>query len=88
MSRPKSPIKHGTPYGYTRHLRDGVPVCDECKEALLAYHRDYRAKLRGEQPDDPARVTVTIDALGKVIAARALSPLNGPQAETVARLVK
>ena len=30
----------GTPYGYTRHLRDKTPTCQPCKDAHAAYERD------------------------------------------------
>ena len=30
----------GTPYGYTRHLRDKIPACQPCKDAHAAYERD------------------------------------------------
>ena len=37
------PYKHGTSSGWNRHVREGVQVCDECREWRNKYNRDLRA---------------------------------------------
>ena len=37
-------INHGTRGGYYAHRRMGDPPCDECREAINDYVREYRAK--------------------------------------------
>lgn len=46
--RPTTPIPHGTPGGYSKHRRMGVPVCKECQEAYDVKQTEYRVarKLR------------------------------------------
>lgn len=44
--KPGGPIPHGTPAGYRAHMRRGVPVCDECREARNADRRAARAEGR------------------------------------------
>lgn len=39
--RRNQPINHGTTSGYRTHLRRGVPLCDECREA---HHIDGRQR--------------------------------------------
>jgi len=37
-------INHGTRSGYYAHRRMGNPPCDDCREAINEYVREYRAK--------------------------------------------
>lgn len=39
------PINHGTEAGYKMHRRRGIPVCDDCRQALRAVSND-RARDR------------------------------------------
>ena len=34
-------MRHGTRYGYTRHLQAGEAACDECREANNAQSRNH-----------------------------------------------
>lgn len=36
----------GTKSGYRRHQKASEPACDECKAAIAAYAKEYRAKVR------------------------------------------
>lgn len=38
------PIRHGTYAGYQQHNRLSIPPCDDCRDALAAYQRDYRSR--------------------------------------------
>jgi len=33
FSRPLAPIRHGTPGGYMKHIRRGLPACVDCRRA-------------------------------------------------------
>lgn len=46
--RPLSPIIHGTPGGYRKELRRGLPPCEECTPAFVAY-KDGLAARRAER---------------------------------------
>jgi hypothetical protein len=37
-------INHGTRSGYYAHRRLSEPPCDECREAINEYIRDYRSR--------------------------------------------
>ena len=43
---PREPAQCGTDSGYRRHLRNGEPICDECRAAHSAALRAYRAMAR------------------------------------------
>lgn len=46
QGRRPEPIKHGEPGGYQAHLRQGVPLCDGCRDAYNQYRRERKAALR------------------------------------------
>lgn len=37
-------INHGTYAGYQKHRRQGIEICDECREANAEYHRELTAR--------------------------------------------
>ena len=39
------PAECGTPAGYTRHFRDGTPMCEACREADSAARRARRLEV-------------------------------------------
>lgn len=41
---PRPPAEHGTNSGYVTHVRDRTPICEPCRDAAKAYHREYYAK--------------------------------------------
>ncbi len=52
-----TPIEHGTPSGYAKHLRrEGKgKACAECRAAHAKYEREYRAnRAKKEGQDEPA----------------------------------
>jgi hypothetical protein len=36
--------EHGTMRGVRQHLKTGEPLCEECREARNAYHREWRSR--------------------------------------------
>lgn len=44
--RTPKPIDHGTTGGYHAHLRRGESPCEACKEAKVAYRREWRKAKR------------------------------------------
>lgn len=58
-------IKHGTYTGYNQHRKQGVPVCDDCRDAVNEYLRDYRIRKDLEQ----GLVTVPLEVLGRLLVA-------------------
>lgn len=43
-------INHGTRGGYYAHRRLEEPACDECREAVNEYLREYRERVGPERP--------------------------------------
>lgn len=42
-AKAKAEVKHGTYGGYQAHRKRGEAACDDCRAALTAYARAYRA---------------------------------------------
>lgn len=56
-------IKHGTYTGYQQHRRHGVPICDECREAVNVYGRDKTVRAALAQ----GLVSVPLEVLGRLL---------------------
>lgn len=46
--QPKPKAECGTISGYTKHVRDRTPTCEDCKRAHTEYKREWR--MRGHEP--------------------------------------
>lgn len=65
----KSVVKHGTPRGYRKHLKDptwGEP-CAECRAAQAKEIQDYRERRGRDRSQDRMRATARRRALTRLV---------------------